>query len=232
MVKSEIIKKSPLRILEKSLHGGLTKGEIGVLASKKGVGKTACLVHIALDKLFQEKYVIHVSYASRVDYIINWYEDIFKEIAKKQKIEPSLEVHDDIIKNRVIMNFNQKGTRTEQVLKSIEAMIRQGDFAADTVIVDGFDFTQSTPDDFGRFKDFAQKAGVEIWFSASLKEKKNLFDEKGYPTALVDFMEKIDVLLTLKYEDNFIHLNVKKNREHPASGKPPLHLDPATFLMA
>jgi len=232
MVKSEIIKRGPLRILEKSLRGGLKKGEIGVLASKKGVGKTACLVHIALDRLFQGKHVIHVSYASRVDYIINWYEDVFKEIAKKQKIEPSLEVHNEIIKNRVIMNFNQQGTRTEQVLKSIEAMIRQGDFAADTVIVDGFDFTQSAPDDFGRFKEFAQKAGVEVWFSASLKEKKPLFDEKRYPMTLVNFMGKIDVLLTLKYKDHFVHLNVVKNREYPTTGKPPLRLDPATFLMA
>ncbi len=232
MVKSELLKRSPLRILEKSLQGGLKKGEIGVLASKKGVGKTACLVHIAVDRLFQGKYVIHVSYASRVDYIINWYKDIFKEIAKKQKIEPSLEIHNEIIKNRVIMNFNQQGTRTEQVLKSIEAMIRHGDFAADTVIVDGFDFTKSAPEDFGRFKDFAQKTGVEIWFSASLKERKPLFDEKGYPTALVNFIEKIDVLLTLKYKDRFIRLDVVKNREYPTTGKPPLRLDPATFLMA
>ncbi len=232
MVKSEIIKKSPLRILERSLNGGLKKGEIGVLASKKGVGKTACLVHIAVDRLFQEKCVIHVSYASKVDYIINWYEDIFKEIAKKQKIEPSLEVHNEIIKNRVIMNFNQQGIRTQQVLKSIEAMIRHGDFAADTVIVDGFDFTKSSLEDFGQFKDFAQRAGVEIWFSASLKERKALFDEKGYPRELVNFMEKIDVLLTLQYKDHFIRLNVVKNRKHPTSGKPPLRLDPATFLMA
>jgi len=232
MVKSEIIKKSPLRTLEKSLHGGLKPGEIGVLASKKGVGKTACLVHIALDKLFQGKSVIHVSYASRVDYIINWYEDIFKGIAKKQKIEPSLEVHNEIIKNRVIMNFNQQATRTEQVLKSIEAMIKHGDFAAHIVIVDGFDFSKSSLEDFGRFKDFAQKAGVEIWFSASLKERKPLFDEKGYPAVLINLMEKIDVLLTLKYKDRFVRLNVVKNREYPTSGEPTLCLDPATFLMA
>ncbi|HZX11307.1 MAG TPA: hypothetical protein VFG01_10225 [Acidobacteriota bacterium] len=94
MIKSEFIKKSPLRVLEKSLQGGLKKGEIGLLASRKGVGKTACLVHIAIDKLFQGKYVIHVSYASRVDYIINWYEDIFKEIAKKQSIDSPLQIHD------------------------------------------------------------------------------------------------------------------------------------------
>jgi len=151
MIKSEFIKKSPLRILEKSLQGGLKKGEIGVLASRKGVGKTACLVHIGIDKLFQGKYIIHVSYAGRVDYIINWYEDIFKEIAKKQNIVPPLQTHDEIIKNRVIMNFNQKGTRTEQVLRSIEAMIIQGEFSADAVIIDGFNFSQSAPGDLDQF---------------------------------------------------------------------------------
>ena len=30
MVKSELIKRSPLRIFEQSIHGGLGKGEIGV----------------------------------------------------------------------------------------------------------------------------------------------------------------------------------------------------------
>lgn len=232
MIKSEIIKKSPLRILEKSIKGGLKKGEIGVLASRKGVGKTACLVHIAVDKLFQGKYVIHVSYASRVDHIINWYEDIFKEIAKKQNLEPSLKIHDEIIKNRVIMNFNQQGTSTKQVLKSIEALIKYGEFAADAVIVDGLDFSKSNPEDLNRFRDFAEKAGVEIWFSASLKDKKPLFDEKGFPKELINYMKNIDVLITLKYQDHFIRLNIVKNRGYSASQKLPLRLDPATFLIA
>jgi len=232
MIKSELIKRSPLRILEKSIQGGLKKGEIGVLASRKGVGKTACLVHIAIDKLFQGKCVIHVSYASRVDYIINWYEDIFKEIAKKQNLEPSLKTHDEIIKNRVIMNFNQQGTSTKQVLKSIEAMIKHGKFSADAVIVDGFDFSKSKPQDLVRFRNFAEKAGVEIWFSASIQDKKPLFDEKGLPTELLNFIQNIDVLATLKFQDHYVRLNIAKNRSVYHSKELPLRLDPATFLMA
>ncbi|MFW6140512.1 MAG: hypothetical protein ACOC5S_04075 [Acidobacteriota bacterium] len=232
MIESEIIKKSPLRILEKSIQGGLKKGEIAVLASRKGVGKTACLVHIAIDKLFQRKYVIHVSYASRVDPIINWYEEIFKKIAKKQNIEPSLKTHDEIIKNRVIMNFNQEGTSTKQVLKSVEAMMKHGEFAADAVIVDGFDFSKSTLENMSQFKSFAENSGVEIWFSASLKDRKPLFDEKGLPTELLNFMKNIDVLITLKYQHHYIQLNIAKNRGHAASEKLPLRLDPATFLIA
>ena len=46
MIKKELISKSPLRILEKSIHGGVGKGNLGVIAARKGIGKTACLVHM------------------------------------------------------------------------------------------------------------------------------------------------------------------------------------------
>ncbi len=58
MVKSELINRSPLRILEKSIQGGVGKGNIGVIASRKGVGKTACLVHeIGMLKLPPQLYL-------------------------------------------------------------------------------------------------------------------------------------------------------------------------------
>ena len=61
MIKHEIITRSP-QDSGKSTHGGVGKGNIGVIASRKGTGKTACLVHIATDQLFQGKNLIHVSF--------------------------------------------------------------------------------------------------------------------------------------------------------------------------
>lgn len=232
MVKAELIKRSPLRILEKSIHGGLGKGNIGVLASRKGVGKTACLVHIATDKLFQNKPVIHVSYASRVDYIINWYEDIFKEIAKRRSLESAVDVHDEIIKNRVIMNFHQDGAKTEQVLSSLEVMIKQGQFAAEAVVVDGYDFAMSSPEDLRKFREFAEKLGLEVWFSASLKGGEPLFDEAGVPTVLKSFMGEIAVLITLYFEGGHIQLHLIKDHDYSSPGKLHLRLDPKTLLIA
>ena len=103
----------------------------------KGSCKTACLVHLATDQLFNDKHVIHVSFSSRVDHIVSWYEDIFKEISKMRDLENAVSVHDEIVKNRVIMNFNQEGISTDQILKSISAMITDGNFAADQVLFDG-----------------------------------------------------------------------------------------------
>ena len=119
MVKKELITRSPLRILENSTQGGVGKGNIGVIAARKGVGKTACLVHIATDQLFQEKHVIHVSFANDTNHIVSWYEDIFQEIARRYKLDCTMDVHDDIIKRRVIMNFRQCGIQQEQEQKRV-----------------------------------------------------------------------------------------------------------------
>jgi hypothetical protein len=232
MVKSELIKRSPLRRLEKSMHGGLGEGNIGIIASRKGIGKTACLVHIATDKLFQDKPVIHVSYSSRVDYIIQWYEDIFKEIAKKRQLESAVDVHDEIIRNRVIMNFKQEGTKTDQVLKSIEAMIVNGQFGADTIIVDGFDFTLFCADDLVKFKKFALDLGLEVWFSASLKGEEPLFNEKGVPFLIESCLDKVDVLITLRFQVDHVQLNLVKTQEPSTPGDLKLKLDPKTLLIS
>jgi hypothetical protein len=233
MVKTHLAKRSPLRVLEKATHGGPGRGAVAVLASPKGVGKTACLVHIATDKLFQGKPVIHVSYASRVDYIITWYEDIFKEIAKNRRLRDAAAVHDEIIKNRVIMNFKQAGMRTEQVLRGLEAMITGGKFAADAVIVDGYDFALAVTADLVKFKEFARRMDLELWFSASLKEADGpLYDEAGLPAVLRPYAQVIDVLITLEAKADHVEIRVVKDHDHPPAGILPLKLDPRTLLIA
>ncbi|MEW5816872.1 MAG: hypothetical protein AB1798_15935 [Spirochaetota bacterium] len=232
MVKSELIKRSPLRILEKSINGGVGRGNIGVLASRKGVGKTACLVHIATDKLLQGKNVIHVSFSAKTDYIINWYEDIFTEIAKKLKLESAVDVHDEIIKNRVIMNFNQEGVKINRVLKSLEAMIISGNFAAETIVVDGFDFSKSNVEELHQVREFADHTGLEFWFSVSLKDEEPLFDETGMPYELKSFLPGIAVLITLKFEGNHVRLQLIKDHDEVALKDLHLKLDPKTLLIA
>jgi hypothetical protein len=231
MVIEDLIKRSPLRILENSIHGGLGKGNIGVLASRKGVGKTACLVHLATDKLFQDKRVIHVSYSTRVDHIITWYDDIYRELARSMDLESAAEVHDDLVRKRVIMSFSQEGTRTEQVLRSLEAMIQHGRFAAETIIVDGFNFPQSSPDDLRRFKEFAGRMGLELWFSASLKSPDPLFDEQGTPVELKGCLDYIDVLITLQPWKGRVELRLVKDHAFASPPELRLSLNPTTLLI-
>jgi RecA-family ATPase len=196
MVKEEYIQRNPLRILEKSIHGGLRKGDVAVIASPKGVGKTACLVYISTVSLVQGKHVIHVSFSSRTDHIVSWYEDIFKEIAKKRKLEDATEILDDIIRNRIIMNFNQSGLVPGQVVRSLRSMIKDGNFAADIIVVDGYNLSRGNIENFKELKNFAAEMGLSIWFSASTKEGTPLAPGQ-VPDELKPYMDYVDILITL-----------------------------------
>ena len=76
MVKQDLIERSPVRIFEKSLGGGVSSGQIGVIASKQGLGKTSILVQLGIDQLLQGNFVVHVSFNQQANHVMTWYEDI------------------------------------------------------------------------------------------------------------------------------------------------------------
>ncbi len=231
MIKHELISRSPLRILEKTTQGGVGKGNIGVIAARKGTGKTACLVHIATDQLFQGKHLIHVSFAPDTRHIVSWYENIFEEIAHRYKLDSAMDIHDDIIRRRVIMNFRQDGIKPDQVQNSIRSLIKDGNFLADMIIVDGYDFTKVSAEEFGSFKKFAKDMGIEIWFSATLRREGELLPNR-VPELLKDLINDIDVLILLEPKDTYVRLSLIKDHDVSRTEELNLKLDPQILLIA
>lgn len=232
MVKSELIKQSPLRILDASLNGGVGKGNLAVLAARYGVGKTSALVHIATDRLLQGRHVIHVTFASRTTHIIDYYEEIFTEISKVKDLSGAYAIHEEIAPHRTIMNFDQKASSTVHVLDSLRARIRAGQFPADLVIVDEYDFSHAQPGDLQQFRDFAKAEGLELWFSVSLDQEGDSA-AAAVPKNLEKHLGNIDVLINLRHHkaDGKVHLELAKDH-----GKQPkdthLVLDTKTLLIS
>lgn len=233
MVRKELNKLSPLRIFEQSTRGGLGVGNIGIITAKKGVGKTACLVHIATDKLFSGRQVIHVSFAADTCHIVSWYEDIFSEIARRFNLDSAMEVHQEIIKHRIIMNFNQEGIQLSRVLKSVESMVRDGNFSADTIIVDGYDFTKITAEQLSEVKKFAESYNLAIWFSVTLNEgkKEKVYDQQGMPLLLKGLTEEVAIIVCLIPEQDHIRLKLVKDHDSLVLDDLHLKLDTRTLLI-
>jgi KaiC/GvpD/RAD55 family RecA-like ATPase len=235
MIISELVQRSPVRVFEKSIHGGLKAGEIGVIASPSGLGKTSVLVQIALDKLLQEKKVIHVSFAQHTGYVLAWYEDIFDEFIKKKNLENVREVKDEIVKNRVLMNFSQDGVTGDQVLRSLRAMIVEGGFKAEHLIIDGFDFSRMDRERISRVKDFAKELGLEVWYSCTVSPgdggKAGPYTSQNIPVLLQDFADLLDSVVVLEPRGDHIEFSVSKDRDLYNPPALALKLDPKTLLI-
>lgn len=232
MLKEELIAKSPVRVLERSIKGGLMAGSIGVIASRKGIGKTSVLVQLALDRLLQGEKVIHVSFTAHTSYVIAWYENIFNELAKRRSLEKMDEVRDDLVKNRVIMNFAQEGVTIDQILRSLKAMIGEGGFKAKTLIVDGYDFTRSSKAEMTKVTAFAKEMGIEIWYSCTLTGEEPLVDKNNVPMILREYLDEIGVLILLEPKAEYIHFIVVKEHDRMNPQDLKLKLDAKTLLIA
>ncbi len=229
MVKQELNARSPLRILERSTHGGLGKGNLGALAARKGVGKTAFLVHLATDQLLRGKHVIHVSFAASTAHIVEWYQEIFRALAARHGLKEAMGQLEELVRRRIIMNFNQRGVRLAQVIGSIRSMIRDGHFNADCVVVDGYDLAGSSAGELREVRRFAAQQGLEVWFSASLGEKQ---PPCGMPTLLGGVIQEISVLLCLRPAGSHIRVELVKDHDAEPPADPHLELDPRTLLIA
>jgi len=231
MVISELIQRSPVRVFMDSIQGGLKSGELGLIASPTGTGKTSVLVQIALDKLLQGKKIIHVSFSQHTDYVLAWYENIFQEFIRRKNLEGEQDIKEDIIKNRVLMKFNQQGLSVAQILKSLRALIKDGGFNAEFVIIDGFDFSASGKSDIAEVKSFAGEMGVSVWYSCTVKGDAPLYDKRNIPLVITDYEDLFAVIIVMEPKPDHIALTVTRNRDADNPEHPALKLDPKTLLI-
>ena len=209
---------SPLRVFEEAINGGLGKGNLGVIVSRHGVGKTACLVHLATDKLFKGESVIHVSFSGNVEHVL----------------DDATMVYNSILANRVVMNFSQEQVPIDKVLSSLESLISQGSFNADAILFDGYKLTIADEEDIIKIKDFAKKMNLEVWFSVSPVRPDVVYDEHGVPNTLLKYYDLIDVLVALRYDDKIDKVVMTVVRAHHEDVPKPMgvNLDPKTMLIS
>jgi broad-specificity NMP kinase len=230
MIKEELVQRSPVRLFEKSIHGGLKAGEIGIIAAPSGIGKTSVMVQIALDKLLQGKKVIHISYTKHNDYVLAWYEDIFDEFVKKKNLENLEEVKNGLVKNRVLLKFSQEGITGEQIYRSLRALIHDGGFDADALIIDGFFFSPEEDGCLTKVRQLAQELSLTVWYSCTVKDLST-YDKRGIPSFLYDALPNIDVIIVLEPKPDHIDLKVTKDRDQYNPEQMAIKLDPKTLLI-
>ncbi|MBD3321239.1 MAG: hypothetical protein GF350_09110 [Chitinivibrionales bacterium] len=228
MIRSELISRSPVKILEATVHGGLTTGNIGAITGPKGIGKTACLVHIATYQLLQNKHVIHVSFSDSPHHIVTWYEDIYAEVARRANLENARAIHDDIVKNRIIMNFTQTGLHFQEIEKRLASIIKNVNFHVDTVVVDGFDLSKAGADEFAEVHHFAAELQLKVWFSFS----KVFKPDTTALEALAGFTDEFELIIRLKQQNDSVHLLLEKDHDTVDIHDMHLVLDPATLLIS
>ena len=189
---------------------------------------------LATDKLLRGENVIHVSFSGNVEHVMNWYKEVFKEIAEVQSLDDAHNVYASILANRVVMNFSQTQISIEKVLASLKSLIEQGSFAADAILFDGYKLTVADEEDIVKIREFAKEMNLEVWFSVSPVNPDVVYDEYGVPNTLAKYYSYIDVLVGLRYQEAIDKVVMTVVRAHGKEVPKPMQvkLDPKTMLIS
>jgi hypothetical protein len=230
MRRREINERSPLRVLEDSIHGGLGPGNIGVILARHGVGKTAFLVGVAMDDLLRGRKVLHVSTEHDTDKVRAFYDDVFMDLAHEQELEDVWKVRTEMERNRRIHCYLD-GTFSIDKLRSALAFDREhGEFSPVALIIDGFDFDTASVGDLETMRAIAVDAGAELWMSATT-HREAVMNENGVPEPVAHIEQAVDVILRMAHDTKAVHVSLLKDHDAKEVSPLKLALDPTTLLL-
>ena len=231
MFKSELIRKSALGILNRSTNGGLTSGKMGVFLSRHGVGKTACLIHVAIDQMLKNKGVMHLSFSDDTTHIDRWYQNIYQEMVKVYNLENAKQIYDNMISNRVMIRFGKNKSSFSHIEKSIEILADSTHFNTSMLLVDGIDTSNLSKKELESFRKFAIDKNISIWFACTVPEKEVTFDKNGIPESFSEFNDLFSVIVFLETER--VHVRLKLIKDYDIFPVPDIHLelDPGSMMI-
>ncbi len=222
MVKQDFFEKSPVRLFDEAT-GGLKAGSLGLVTSKKGLGKTSVLVQFGMDTLLQDKQLVHVTFDLHSSNVISWYDGIFTEVAKKKNIGNATELKNEVVSKRTILNFSLDNFTLSKVVNTLNAL-KAGGIAVSGVVMDGIDFSKVSEGDINAVAQYAAAEGVTIWASANAEGDK-LAD--SVPASMEKYFGAV---VNLSQESDKVSVKVLKigDKQNVDTG---LKLDSKTLLM-
>jgi len=226
----DFISVSPLKILEQTSRRGLGPGNLGVLIARAGVGKTACLIHIALDRIFRGEKLIHVSLEEGPEKVTAYYNVIYFDLLKALNLNDDDEYRMRIDRNRMILAYLNQSFDLERLDANLKNLAERLDFRPNTLIIDGLDFEKAGRDMLEGLRKTGRAIGAEIWLSALSHRHITETNERGIPQPCAAIDDLLSIIIQLVPEPSGVFLRLLK--DHDQSGDPDISvkLDPNTFL--
>jgi archaellum biogenesis ATPase FlaH len=238
MYRKEVNERSPMRVFEKSMHGGLGRGNVGIVAAKPGVGKTPLLVQIALDDLLRDRRVLHISHEHAVDHVRAYYDEIFHDLAVVSKLVNPESEKLDVERHRLIFSLmtqsasappSIRGGRSSmaKILETVAFAREVAHFEPDVIVIDHFDIAHAAEEGMVALRNLAKERNVELWLSAYADGMPKTLGE--LPAPLDRFKDQLSVVVFLQPERDVVRLRLLK--DHDAKDLADLHLrlDPHTM---
>ena len=231
MYRKDVAARSPLRVFERSIHGGLGPGNLGVILAQAGVGKTAFLAQIGLEDLLQERKVLHVSTSTTVAEVRQCYDALVLDLRETGAFSDPVAAALVIERNRMIQVYPEHSMSSERLRRVTEMLAEHADFVPTTILVDGGDWSLMAPTEVEEFKDLALSVGAELWMTALTTRHVRTGDNEVLPPPADRFDALIDVAVHLSPRGQHVDLRLLRDHDSSDVAATTLELEPFTMRL-
>jgi hypothetical protein len=218
-------------LVHATLGNPLNPGELGVTLARAGVGKTACLTHLALEQLLHGALVLHVCLNEVPEKIKVWYLEFLKNITATQPGMELTPLQHLIEPRRFILAYLHQAFSPEKLEQSLLNLRDQAKFNPSVVILDGMDFDRVTRDTIVKLHGFAQRNQVSIWMSARTHRHLNIANDHGIPYPCNEMDDLLAAIFLLEPVADAIQLKVLKHGQAYHPEYPAVFLNPQTYML-
>ena len=218
--------RSPLRLLEQGLHGGLGPGNVGVVLAGHGVGKTAFLVGVALDELLRGGHVLHVCLDDTVSHVRAHYDTVFEDLASTTHLEDEAVVHAEVDRRRSIRVYPQNTLTASKLRDAVKLEVETG-AQPSLIVVEGLECASLAEGELVDMKALAGELAAEVWLSESSREEA----PSRIPEVIARFGGLVSVILALEPGDDAVALRALKDHDNRDLEELHVSLDPRTLLL-
>ena len=209
MLRTDIYERSPMRFFDESLEGGLAEGELGAVLGAVGVGKSALLVHIALDRIMHDQKVLHVSMRTSAEHVRAFYDEIFQGLARIARFKTEDRLAVQVERNRVIHSYLNRKFGVSDLNGALDMLSEVMQFRPKCLLLDGYD------GDLEALKVFAKEKNLMVWVTPFSGEADAAFS----------------TVVSLSPHRSTIELKANRIRGRTLEAEMGLELDPTTLLV-
>ena len=205
-------------------------GRLGVLLAGVGVGKTACLTHIALDHLLRGKAVMHVCIDGVANKIRTRYQEMIRDLCDAAG-EDAGRIKDRIGPLRFIVAYLQQTFTPAKLEQSIQDLKTQVNFNPALIILDGLDFDNISRELLIELQALALKSSVPMWMSARTHRHIETKNANGVPYPCHETDDLFQSVLLLEPGQEVIRVVTLKDGDRYNPQRDPIYLDSQTYLL-
>lgn len=231
MLTEQPVNQDSTSLIDMALRNPLNPGQIGVVLARAGAGKTACLTHIALERLLSGQSVLHVCIDIMPDKIKQWYQEVMRNTLAEKPAESLARLQQKVEPRRFILSYLNRTFSPGKLEQSLKDLAEQARFNPALVVVDGLDFENTGREVLEELKGLAERRGVAVWMSARTHRHISQANERGIPYPCDATDDLFEAIVMLEPGSEAIRITILKSGNRYCSESPEVTLDPRTHLL-